>query len=285
MLSPDGAPARMPDLAPLCERIAQAAHRALIDELETYPKPGLVSPVDAGSHRDMDAGTLRRSAGAIRPFFVLLAAAGARNAPLAELRAIGLRAEAAMMAATGGVNAHRGAIFSLGLLCAAEGATGGRLPSAEARALAVAARWGAAIAARPPSPETHGGRAVRRYRVGGASGEAAAGFPTLRVLALPALREGRRLAPGDGEAARVQAFFALLAALDDTNLLHRGGAEGLAEARAMAAGFLARGGVAAPDWRAEGVRIHRAFVARRLSPGGAADLLAMTLFVDAWERP
>lgn len=57
MLSPDGAPARMPDLAPLCERIAQAAHRALIDELETYPKPGLVSPVDAGSHRDMDAGT------------------------------------------------------------------------------------------------------------------------------------------------------------------------------------------------------------------------------------
>ncbi len=95
-------------------RIADLAHRALIDELEAYPKPGLVSPVDSGSHRDMDAETLRRSAGAIAPFFADLVRAGAADAPLSDLRRIGLDAEAAMLAATGGVNAHRGAIFSLG---------------------------------------------------------------------------------------------------------------------------------------------------------------------------
>lgn len=261
--------------------VAALAHAALIDELETWPKPGLVSPVDSGSHDDMDAGTLRRSAAAIRPYFADLAAAGSRGAGMAELRAIGIRAEAAMMRATGGVNAHRGAIFSLGLICAAAGAIGRAPGSAEACAEAVGHRWGGVIARAPTSPASHGGRAARRYGVGGASAEAAAGFPTVRADGLPALRHGRTCAPGDPEAARVQCFFALLAVLDDTNLLHRGGAEGLVGARAAAADFLASGGVAASGWRDRATEVHRAFVAARLSPGGCADLLAATLLLDA----
>ena len=262
------------------ERIAGLAHRALIDELETFPKPGLVSPVDSGSHDDMDATTLRRSAAAIRPYFAQLAEAGARGADMARLRAIGLAAEAAMLAATGGVNAHRGAIFSLGLICAAAGASVGSFP-AEARAAAVGRLWGGSIARAPASPASHGGRAARRYGVGGASAEAAAGFPTVRATGLPALRRGRAIAPGDPGAARIECFFALLGTLDDTNLLHRGGAEGLDAAWAAARGFLEVGGVAAPDWRDHAARIHRAFVAARLSPGGCADLLAATLLLDA----
>ncbi|MCJ2056951.1 triphosphoribosyl-dephospho-CoA synthase MdcB [Methylobacterium sp. J-048] len=266
------------------ERVATLAHAALIDELETWPKPGLVSPVDSGSHHDMDAETLRRSAAAIRPYFGELVVAGSRSAGMGELRAIGLRAEAAMLAATDGVNAHRGAIFSLGLICAGAGEAGTIPASAEALAEAVGRRWGDAIARAPTSTDSHGGRAARRYGVGGASAEAAAGFPTIRAVGLPALRRGRSLAPDDPEAARVQCFFALLAVVDDTNLLHRGGAEGLVRAQGMAAAFLAAGGIAASNWRDRAVAIHRSFVAARLSPGGCADLLATTLFLDALSR-
>jgi triphosphoribosyl-dephospho-CoA synthase len=264
-------------------RVADLAHAALIAELETFPKPGLVSPIDAGSHVDMDADTLRRSAAAIRPFFAELVDAGGRAATMQDLRAIGRRAEAAMLAATGGINAHRGAIFALGLICAGAGVAGAKRRSAEICAAAVADLWGDAIAGTPPSPTSHGGRAVRRYRVGGASAEAAGGFPTVREVGLPALRLGRGRAPDDPEAARVQCFFALLAVVDDTNLLHRGGADGLAGARSSAAAFLARGGIAAPGWRARALDIHRMFVARRWSPGGCADLLAATLLVEALE--
>ncbi len=271
--------------APSAGRVADLAHAALIGELETWPKPGLVSPVDSGSHDDMDAETLRRSAAAIRPFFAELVAAGARAAEMADLRAIGLKAETAMMRATGGVNAHRGAIFSLGLICAAAGAKGeghgvGRA-GAEALAEAVGHLWGPAISRAPVSAVSHGGRAARRFGVGGASAEAASGFPTIRAVGLPALRFGRSCAPGDPEAARVHCFFALLAVVDDTNLLHRGGADGLVGARAAAATFLDAGGIAAPAWRERAAAIHRSFVAARLSPGGCADLLAATLLLDA----
>lgn len=265
------------------EHVADIAHAAMIAEIETYPKPGLVSLVDNGSHRDMDYALLTRSAAAIRPFFGRLAAAGERRANIAELRRIGLAAEAAMMAATNGVNAHRGAIFSVGLLCAATGA-GGYAPSeGAARACTVASLWGDKIQRGPSLALSNGGRAARRFKVGGARLEAAAGFPTLRQIGLPALGEGHRLQPSDPGAAHVHCLFALIAHLDDTNLLHRGGRPGLLFARSQAKLFLARGGVGSPAWREDAVDIHRAFVARDLSPGGAADLLAATLFLDALE--
>ena len=260
------------------EAVAGLAAACLAAEVATWPKPGLVSHVDAGSHADMDAGTFRRSTAALRPHLAALAEAGRAGAGFGRLRAIGLAAETDMLAATGGANTHRGALFGLGLLCAAAG----RRPAGDLGAT-VSDLWGDAILAGRGSPHSHGAAARRRHGVGGARAEAAAGFPTLYRVGRPALAEGRRLAPGDGEAARVHCCFALVAALEDTNLLHRGGREGLAFARAAAAGFLGRGGVGAPGWREHAAAVHRAFVARRLSPGGAADLLAMTLFAEAWE--
>lgn len=265
------------------ERVGRLARAALLDELSTWPKPGLVSHVDAGSHADMDADTFERSAAAIAPFFTALARAGEAGADMPVLRGVGLAAERAMMRATGGVNTHRGAIFALGLLCAAEGASGYVRGTAAARAGAVAALWGEAILAVPASPRSHGGAASLRFAVGGARGEAARGFPTVLRVGLPALRSGRVLAPGDPGAARVQCFFALLAEVHDTNLLHRGGAGGLRWAKDMAAAFLAAGGVGDAGWEPRAAAAHRAFVARTLSPGGAADLLAATLLLDALE--
>jgi triphosphoribosyl-dephospho-CoA synthase len=266
--------AAVPALA--ADAIGALAASCLRLEVETWPKPGLVSHIDNGSHVDMDAAMLRRSASVLQPFFTALATAGGAGACMDELRAIGVKAEAAMLAASGGVNTHRGAIFGLGLLCAAAAQTrdGGTL------GLFVRRRYGRAIAAGPVALTSHGARAGRAYGAPGARGEAAAGFPSVYAIGAPALTQGRRLAPGDPEAARVHAAFALIAAVADTNLLHRGGARGLAFAQDAANAFLARGGVGAPDWRASAARVHAAFAARRLSPGGSADLLAMSLFVQ-----
>ena len=258
------------------------ARVCLCAELETHPKPGLVSHRSRGSHRDMDAVLLRRSAGVLEPFFAELAEAGGRGAGMAELRRIGLAAEAAMLAATNGVNTHRGAIFGLGLLCAAGGLRERRGEDGGLGPL-VSGRWGREIASAPENKGSHGALVCQRFRIGGARAEAAAGFPSAYGIGLPALRAARAIAPDDAEAARVQACMALIAEVDDTNLLHRGGADGLAFAQSEAADFLADGGIGQPGWRAAAEDVHRSFVRRNLSPGGAADLLAISLFLDAAE--
>jgi triphosphoribosyl-dephospho-CoA synthase len=143
--------------------------------------------------------------------------------------------------------------------------------------------WAAEIGRGPIPLFSHGTGALRRYGAGGARGEAAGGFRSVYEVGWPALRRGRSLQPNDSDAPPVQACFALIAAVCDTNLLHRGGADGMRYASEAAASFLAQGGVSASDWRARAAAVHAAFVSRRLSPGGCADLLAMTLFVDALE--
>jgi triphosphoribosyl-dephospho-CoA synthase len=268
----------------MADAIGALATTALLQELAAWPKPGLVSHRDSGSHRDMDASILQASAAALTPYFAELARAGQAQVAMNALREIGLRAEAAMLRATGGVNTHRGAIFGLGLLTAAAGATtamgsDGRLRSRAHLGRVVAGRWGEAIHKGPVPLFSHGSEALRRYGAGGARAEAASGFPSVYEIGLPALRAGRRL--GGDAAGHVQACFALIASVNDTNLLHRGGPEGAHYAAASAAAFLAGGGVGTAGWLARAIEVHRGFVARNLSPGGCADLLAMTLFIDA----
>ncbi|WP_411905832.1 triphosphoribosyl-dephospho-CoA synthase MdcB [Rhizobium mayense] len=264
------------------ELIGRHAAQALVLEVETWPKPGLVSHIDNGAHTDMDADLLRLSARTLEPFFVALAEAGAMNAGMDRLRQIGIEAEKAMRDATGGVNTHRGAIFGLGLLAAAAGLVATRAWQAPLGTL-VAQRWGRDILNQAPEHDTHGSLVARRYQVGGARAEAAAGMPSVYDVARPALAEGRRLAMGNEEAARVHACMALIAVVDDSNLLYRAGPEGLNFARDKARSFLADGGVARASWRWDAKAVHEAFVARNLSPGGCADLLAMALFTEVLE--
>ena len=192
-----------------------------------------------------------------------------------------------MLLATGGVNTHRGAIFGLGLLCAAAGALASRgepfLPGS--LGACVRRRWGGSILCGTIPRQSHGTLALRQHGAGGARVEAATGFPHLYRTGLPALRAGGAPGRGDANAGRVQACFALISELEDTNLLHRGGAAGLHFARSAARRFLAEGGVNRKGWVPGAVEVHRGFVARRLSPGGSADLLAATLLVHALEVP
>ena len=274
-----------PDVAPKSPTgIANLAAECLWNEVRTWPKPGLVSHIDSGSHSDMDAQTFRCSIEAITPHFRAMALGGSLGCSMTELRAIGVEAERAMLAATGGINTHRGAIFGLGLLCAAAGArAAGLSKSSSTLGVIVARRWGQGILAESPRERSHGQQACRRYGVGGARLEAAAGFPALYAVGLPALRKGSVLSPGNAEAARLHCCFALIAALDDTNLLHRGGLSGLRFAQQSAHDFIAMGGVGRLGWREHAFAVHCDFIERRLSPGGAADLLAMSLFASEFD--
>ena len=186
--------------------IAASAVHALLLELATWPKPGLVSHVDRGSHDDMDAETFRASAAAIAPYFRALADAGAHGCGMGRLRIIGLEAEAAMFAATSGVNTHRGAIFGLGLLCAAAGArAAGHVEPGLRLGDVVARLWGRRHCrwARPAAqPWQQGPASLRRRR------RAHGGCQRIsqHLRSRPARpSQSILIAPGDAEAARVEA--------------------------------------------------------------------------------
>lgn len=278
----DALPAGAGAAETVAARIGTLAIRALYREVALSPKPGLVSPTDSGSHGDMDFRTFLRSLQSLRGYFPAIARLGATGPSFDPLRQLGVAAEAGMLRATGGINTHRGAIFNIGLLCAAAGALAadGQPLSAEVVCAAVTQRWGGEIlSAANPAAHSHGAAVARRYGCGGARQEAADGFPAAREIGLPAYRAALR-ASGEPERAALQCLFALIARLDDTNLLWRGGADGLAFAQACARDFLADGGVLAEGWAGRARAIHAEFVARRLSPGGSADLLGVVLFLD-----
>jgi triphosphoribosyl-dephospho-CoA synthase len=266
-------------------RLGRLAIASLHAELACAPKPGLVTPFSRGSHGDMDAGTFLRSLFALRGYFVAIAQAGGNDTPFASLRSLGVAAEAAMLRATGGINTHRGAIFSLGLLVAQSArlhANGERAPSGDAVCRGVA-QWRSALLEAPLNLESPGQRARRRHAVPGVREQAAAGYPLLRELALPTLQRVLRTTR-DAEAAQVETLMTLIAHVVDLNLLHRGGEAGLAFAQHQARRFLAEGGVQQPDWRERVTAIGHAFEQRRLSPGGSADLLACTWFLHLQAR-
>ena len=263
--------------------VGRLAIRSLHTELVLSPKPGLVSPLDPGSHTDMDAGTFVRSMFALRCYFVDIAAAGAAGAPFRDLQALGQLAERRMLRATNGINTHRGAIFSLGLIAAAASWLIRRRRSLAGDSIgrSVSSLWGSEIAAaRASSPEatSHGLMVAGRYGVGGAREEACAGFPSIWSVGLPTIRHtigqtrNKRL-------ALIQSLFSLMAELDDTNVLYRGGRSGLTLVRASAQEFLDCGGVYRHDWEAHALSVHRRVTSLGLSPGGSADMLAASWFI------
>ncbi|GAC1500353.1 MAG: triphosphoribosyl-dephospho-CoA synthase [Vulcanimicrobiaceae bacterium] len=254
--------------------LARAATTALLDELTTTPKPGLVDLEHRGAHRDLCLDRLHASARSLEPFFAELAASARGHVPSVALREeigdIGRRAERAMLRASGGPNTHRGALWALGLLVAAAAATGSR-PEARAIASVVAelARMPDRFAGDRAS---HGRGVMRRFGVSGARGEARAGLPHVVNLALPLVRGG---------TPRADVLLALLERVDDTCVLHRSGARTLAHARRGARQALALGGTATVAGLRATRRLDAYLVAHDASPGGCADLLAAAFFLNA----
>lgn len=285
---------RYPQILP-AESIGELARRALIAEVDTTPKPGLVDRADSGAHRDMDRNTFLVSADAIAPYLGQMAGIGygwGGDLPglFACIRPVGVRAEEAMFQATGGVNTHKGLIFTLGILCACEGHLQARGQGFDARKLLTASGDMTADTLereferlRQREPRTHGERLFFQYGIRGIRGEAALGFPSIRDCALPALEEAARLTE-DQNLMFLQTLLHLMARVEDTNVLFRTDFETAAGVRRSAERILKLGGCLTPEGF-EAVRaLNRSFIENNISPGGCADLLAATIFLWFLER-
>ncbi|MEI8387735.1 MAG: triphosphoribosyl-dephospho-CoA synthase [Verrucomicrobiota bacterium] len=270
------------EISPADQSLGGSAVEALLLELEAYPKPGLVSPRDSGAHADMDYVLMCRSANALLRPFASIAAAG-REGGSFELSLIppGLAAEREMLVATGGINTHRGAIFTLGMLVAAMARASARPTTPDGIRAVLLETWGDDLKAHASSDlsvASHGALVRRTTGTGGARAEAARGFPGVFETGLPVYREA--LASGlDPNAARIQTLFALMEATEDSNVIFRGGTDAADFVRRAAAEFLEAGGCRSDGWFARAEELHRTLIRRNLSPGGCADLLSGTLLV------
>lgn len=262
---------------------AQQAVRALLYEVATTPKPGLVDRNNSGSHRDMDIFTFMSSAAALAPYFEACTRTGRRTADLpaaetfAALRPLGCEAEGAMLAATHGVNTHKGAIFSVGILCAALG----RLDRAEwskpEQVLQEVATLTSGLTARDfagvteENAVTVGQKLYVAYGITGVRGQVEAGLPAVLEFGLPALENA--LDQGYGlDRAGCAALLSLIVHTTDTNLIARSDRTTQQKVVSELEKLLREDSVPSRETLAD---LDRRFIAENLSPGGSADLLAL----------
>jgi triphosphoribosyl-dephospho-CoA synthetase len=291
----------VPDLEgpPLsADALAQDVVFALTAEAVTWPKPGLVTARTSGCHRDMDVYTMLRSAVCLGDAFRDAAEYGRQAAVRGEpcdfpqLQAIGVQGEQRMTDVTGGVNTHRGAIF-FGVLLAAVAAG---LPRANLTSPALLCAAASAVARphlerawtdaahRPMESLTTGLRVCLRFGVGGARGEAAAGFPRVLGHGLPALALARRQG-ADEQTALAHTLVSLMAVVEDSTVFNRGEDPArLRLVRAGAAGVLDAGSVFTTRGRRLLTVLDQKLIDASISPGGAADLTAVSYYLHLWSE-
>lgn len=264
------------------EKLGTLAGKALLDEVCTTPKPGLVDRNNSGSHGDMDIFTFMASASALIPYFAecvgigMATAAEPPEVTFSRLRQAGLLAEQKMYAVTGGVNTHKGAIFTMGLLCGAAGRLWNAVEGYDAEKICreVAAMTADAVEQdfRNQQEATAGERLYAQKGVRGVRGEAARGLPSVLGIGLPVYEEAVSMGM-DRNRAGVWTLLHLVARVEDTNLMHRGGEEKAKEAanrcRMLTEDFDLSAAEALDRW----------FIGEHLSPGGCADLLAAVYFL------
>lgn len=248
--------------------VADLAERALRLELDTTPKPGLVDRRDNGAHKDMDYALMSKSISALRPYLTRLALESAKDIDPVKIKEIGIEAEKAMLKATSGVNTHKGALFCIGLSVAAASCLACSTGAVEAYSFKeLVSRAASEI---PSARGTHGAEAKRSFKAVGALENARAAYPELFTDWLPYYLSL------EGDPFRChKTLLHIMTTLDDTNILHRRGAEGLAHAEAEAARLL-------EDFSESGLSsLNKDFIRENISPGGSADMLSLTIFIES----
>lgn len=260
--------------------IGQLAARALLYEACTAPKPGLVDRLGCGSHQDMDIFSFMASAAALQPYFTDCALYGVEGKTFSQLRHLGRNAQAQMERATGGINTHKGAIFTMGLLSYAAGSLD-REQRAQpekvcGRVAALCEGLTAELAAvTPEHARTAGERLYAQYGITGIRGQAEQGFPAVLHTGLPVLQEG--LALGYSlERAGCAALLAMLTATADTTLISRSDPQTAAAITRQVALLLAKERYPGTETLES---LDEVFVSKNLSMGGTADLLAACYFL------
>lgn len=263
--------------------IANCAVKALLYEVSASPKPGLVDRFGNGAHTDMDYYTFIDSALALEDTFYQCSEKGFlfKGQDLAVLlesiRPIGIEGEKRMLEVTGGVNTHKGAIFSLGILCAAAGlgiqqmghvpdarhlcATTAQMTTGLTRELKTAANHMRKV-------KTEGERLYMEKGVLGIRGEVEAGFPSVRNIGLPALMKALEKGQLDKNDIMVQVLLELMKCVEDTNVLSRYGEKGRTMVLALSEDALNAGGMYTEKGQRLIDEMDRIFVQKNISPGG-----------------
>lgn len=264
---------------------------ALLDEASLEHKPGLVCPSTQGSHADMDYALFQRSIDALQGYFQAQCINGYNHVDFEKIRQCGVIAEQKMLTATAQINTHKGAIFNLGFASAAVGKclsekrlSGKRAITAQEISQCITETWQYELQHHlQRDPHSHGQCMRNQYGITGAIEEVASGFQTVLTLALPQYQDIYRKT-ADKKSASLQALFALISELKDTNIVWRGGLSALYLVQDMARQFLKQGGVLQKNWMQEVEKMETYFIQHHLSPGGSADLLGVTLFLDQVEH-
>lgn len=247
--------------------LADLAQRALQTELDTTPKPGLVDRNGSGAHRDMDYRTMSKSITALRPYFVELAVTAAQGLDPAIVKEIGIKAEKAMLEATGSVNTHKGALFCLGISVAVASAL--LVKNAFVDESGFRTLLSQTAEAIPSAKDTHGAEATRTFRAKGALENAREAYPELFNVWVPFYRSLEC-----DEYREHKTLLKIMTSLDDTNVLHRCGQEGLDRVKRDSSRILSDFSIA------ELVELGKEYEVSNISPGGCADMLSLTIFVS-----
>ncbi len=263
-------------------RIAECATESLLWEVAVTPKPGLVDWDNSGSHRDMDRFTFLSSISGLYPYFEQCAALGQRTRDLPppqvleQLRPLGKEAEYRMGLRTGGVNTHKGAIFSLGLLCAAAGRL--EVPTAPG-ILTLVGQMAQSVCTELSQSDTAGGHLYRKQGITGIRGQAEAGFPAVAQVGLPTFRQALARGHSLNDAAAITLLH-LIPQVQDTTFLSRGTADDRSAALRELQALLEQDPFPDPSAISP---LDRHWQAAHLTCGGCADLLALTLFLHRLE--
>lgn len=278
--------------------IWDAAARAVTEEIMTAPKPGLVDPLGQGCHCDMTWETFIKSAQAIEPFWRGQAYVGLSGTDpseaLTSLRRTGLKMEKSMSTATGGINTHKGLIFLLSLLvygaghCVYSGEefTAENIVSraSEAAEGLVLNELAALHEIKRYKPLTNGEKLFLAHGITGARGEAEGGFPSVILHGLPEMRRVLSLGATPNNA-NIASLLAIMLSNEDSNVIHRGGHDfWKKDYRDMVKEASVKFDPTSEDYGPI-EELEKEFLKTRTSPGGAADLLCCTIFLNMLTKP
>jgi triphosphoribosyl-dephospho-CoA synthase len=275
--------------------IASLAVQAILYEASCNPSPGLVSKVSSGAHSDMDYFTFLDSATALINPLIHCAKAGlSSNSPkeiFRQIRQIGQLGEQQMFQKTAGINTHKGTLFLLGICCAAAGKalhSGARFLSlqsiiqdmAEGLVERELSSRVSELKNTLDSALTNGERLFLQHGVDGIRGEVQSGLPIVFDFSLGFYKANQGLSQNH---RLVQTLLAIMQVCEDTNILHRHSLEMLKEVQETAKRILSIGGVATAQGLKAIEEMNKDFSNRRISPGGSADLLGVTVFLQLLE--
>ncbi len=278
--------------------IASLAQRAILYEVSTTPKPGLVDCNNSGAHKDMDFFTFMASASAIYIGLKECTIKGLefncsdKTKLLQYIRISGIECELDMFRATNNVNTHKGIIFSLGILCAVAGylfTKKGALDFTIEELCNEVSEVCRDLTERDfkdidkKEKLTHGEMLYIKYGYKGIRGEVEGGFHTVLRTAIPVLRQWERCKDLSKNQLFIQMLFSIMTMSEDTNVVIRGGIEKLVYVKVEADKFINFGGVRQSNYKNILESMNEKFIEDNISPGGSADLLAVGIFLGLLE--